>query len=62
MALGANIDRVRTVEAGLQRRIAAALAGTLFGVFLLYGVGFAGPEAIHNAAHDSRHAFTFPCH
>jgi len=34
----------------------------LLGAFILYGVGFAGPAALHNAAHDVRHAFTFPCH
>jgi cobalt transporter subunit CbtB len=62
MALTADINTEQRVASGLQRRVAAALAGTLFGVFLLYGVGFASPEAIHNAAHDSRHAFTFPCH
>lgn len=32
------------------------------GVFVLFGVGFAQPELLHNAAHDARHAFTFPCH
>ena len=34
----------------------------LLGLFLLYGIGFAQPEALHNAAHDGRHAFAFPCH
>jgi cobalt transporter subunit CbtB len=34
----------------------------LFGAFIIYGVGFAGPATIHNAAHDVRHAFAFPCH
>jgi cobalt transporter subunit CbtB len=31
-------------------------------MFMLYGVGFAGPQVLHNAAHDGRHAFSFPCH
>jgi cobalt transporter subunit CbtB len=48
-----------TLEA---RRITAAMAGVLLGVFLVYGVAFAAPNAIHNAAHDTRHAFTVPCH
>ena len=39
-----------------------ALTAILFGVFVIYGVGFAGPATIHNAAHDVRHAFAFPCH
>ena len=38
----------------------AALA--FLGLFLLYGVGFAQPELLHNIAHDGRHAFAFPCH
>jgi len=39
-----------------------ALTAILFGVLVIYGVGFAGPATIHNAAHDVRHAFAFPCH
>jgi cobalt transporter subunit CbtB len=39
----------------------AALA-ILLGVFFLFGTGFAHPDIVHNAAHDTRHAFTFPCH
>lgn len=46
----------------LSRKRAVALAGALFGLFLIYGVGFAQPETLHNAAHDSRHSFAFPCH
>ena len=46
----------------LTRTWAVALAGALFGLFLIYGVGFAQPETLHNAAHDSRHSFAFPCH
>lgn len=44
------------------RRVAAAAVGLIFGALLLYGAGFMAPEKIHNAAHDTRHAFTFPCH
>ncbi|MCW5730416.1 MAG: CbtB-domain containing protein [Alphaproteobacteria bacterium] len=40
---------------------AALLTGAL-GLLLVWGVGFAGPDALHAAAHDSRHALTFPCH
>jgi cobalt transporter subunit CbtB len=38
------------------------LAAILLGVFILYGAGFAGADVLHNAAHDSRHSITFPCH
>jgi len=46
----------------LQQRIAATLAAALLGSFLVYGVGFAHSDTLHNAAHDGRHAFSFPCH
>jgi cobalt transporter subunit CbtB len=40
----------------------AALVAVLLGGFLLLGVGFANPAKLHNATHDARHAFAFPCH
>ncbi len=39
-----------------------AVLAFLLGTFFLYGAGFAQPDALHNAAHDARHAFAFPCH
>jgi len=39
-----------------------AVLAILLGAWLVYGVGFASPMAIHNAAHDARHSFAFPCH
>jgi cobalt transporter subunit CbtB len=39
-----------------------AFAAAFLGLFLIFGVGFAGPSAIHNAAHDARHVHAFPCH
>lgn len=42
--------------------VLSAALSLMLGVFLLFGVGFAQPELLHNAAHDTRHAFTFPCH
>lgn len=43
-------------------RLAPAFAALLLGSFLVLGAGFAPIAAIHNAAHDSRHSFAFPCH
>lgn len=34
----------------------------LFGLVILFAVGFLPMSAAHNAAHDTRHSFTFPCH
>ena len=42
--------------------MATVVVTALLGVFLLWGVGFAQPQVLHNAAHDARHAFAFPCH
>jgi cobalt transporter subunit CbtB len=51
-----------TPIAAITQRILPAVLAILFGALLIYGVGFAAPAAIHNAAHDVRHAFSFPCH
>ena len=40
----------------------AALIALLLGAFFVLGAGFAPIEAIHDAAHDGRHSFAFPCH
>jgi cobalt transporter subunit CbtB len=34
----------------------------LLGLTLVAGVGFAHLPALHDAAHDLRHATAFPCH
>jgi cobalt transporter subunit CbtB len=34
----------------------------LFGVVIIFVVGFLPTAAAHNAAHDTRHALAFPCH
>ena len=54
--LGEQIDQ------DIWARVPAAVVAMLLGVFVIYGVGFAQPAEIHNAAHDGRHAFAFPCH
>ncbi len=38
------------------------LGAAILGMAMLYGVGFASMDVAHNAAHDARHAFAFPCH
>ncbi len=44
-----------------QRLIAGSLA-LFLGLTLVAGVGFAQNMAVHNGAHDTRHAIGFPCH
>ena len=40
----------------------AVTAAVLIGTLIIAAVGFAGPEVMHNAAHDLRHGLAFPCH
>ncbi len=44
-----------------QRLIAGSLA-LFLGLSLIVGTGFAQNLALHNGAHDTRHAIGFPCH
>ncbi len=54
-------DSAKSIDA--RASVAApALVALLLGAFLVLGTGFAHSDTIHNAAHDSRHSFAFPCH
>jgi cobalt transporter subunit CbtB len=37
-------------------------AALIFGMVILFAVGFAPMGAAHNSAHDVRHSLAFPCH
>ena len=43
-------------------RAMAPLYAAILGVLLVYSIGFAQTEEIHNGAHDARHSAGFPCH
>jgi len=43
-------------------RAVPVFMAALLGIFIVGGVGFSHIEAVHNAAHDYRHAMAFPCH
>jgi cobalt transporter subunit CbtB len=53
---------VSTTLITFDRQMAAGIICLFLGLGLLTGVGFAGSDVIHNAAHDTRHAVGFPCH
>lgn len=54
---------VSTATAAIDsRRLATGVTALLMGSALLFLVGFAPLPAVHNAAHDTRHAADFPCH
>ncbi|MCS5517544.1 CbtB-domain containing protein [Pseudomonas qingdaonensis] len=46
----------------LSQRLAVAIGASLLGLCLVYFAGFSHIEAVHNAAHDTRHSAAFPCH
>lgn len=54
-------SQTQSTAATASRAVPIALA-VLLGVFLVAGTGFAHTEAVHNAAHDTRHSLAFPCH
>jgi cobalt transporter subunit CbtB len=51
-----------TSLATLRAKLVPALCAAGLGAVLLFGAGFASMQALHNAAHDSRHSAGFPCH
>lgn len=56
-----SVSTQQAVTSGASRVLASVLA-LAFGTFLLWGVGFAHNDLLHNAAHDTRHSNGFPCH
>ncbi len=42
--------------------LTAAAIALVFGIGLVFTTGFAHSSTIRNAAHDTRHALSFPCH
>jgi cobalt transporter subunit CbtB len=46
----------------LSQRVVLSLACFFVGSLLVFGVGLAQDDRMHNAAHDTRHAIGFPCH
>ncbi len=50
------------IALGGTQRLTIALTALLFGVFLVWGAGLANSAVLHDTAHDTRHAYGFPCH
>jgi cobalt transporter subunit CbtB len=43
-------------------RTVAGLMALVIGSILVFGVGLANSQTLHDAAHDTRHSYGFPCH
>ena len=58
--------QVSTTHAGARAQTVAvgfpSLATIALGLTILFCVGFLQVSAVHNGAHDTRHANGFPCH
>lgn len=62
MAARNQNSQITTLPLPLAARLATAVVSLLLGAFLIYGVGIAHSDALHDSAHDTRHAYGFPCH
>ena len=52
-------EKPKALTLSIALQITSAIA---IGAAMLFVVGFAPMDAAHNAAHDTRHSFAFPCH
>ena len=62
MRLSLTIGKSKALQAAKIEALKSSLLAVLLGAILIYGVGFTEIEGVHDAAHDSRHALSFPCH
>ncbi|MCI1001296.1 MULTISPECIES: CbtB domain-containing protein [Brucella/Ochrobactrum group] len=62
MAARMNNSVSATIPLPLAARLGTAVVSLLLGAFLIYGVGIAHSDALHDSAHDTRHSYGFPCH
>ena len=60
--MNATAETAAVTNLSLSQRVLAGAMALFLGLVLVGGVGFAGDMAIHNGAHDTRHALGFPCH
>lgn len=49
-------------RARLDADVLSIAFAALLGLGLIFTAGFANATAVHDAAHDQRHAIAFPCH
>ena len=62
-AMTTQVSEQPSIESFSQKSLLTqTLAALVFGIIILFAVGFAPMEIAHNAAHDARHTLAFPCH
>lgn len=57
-----SVTSVQSINLSLSQRLIAGVLALMLGLTLVGGIGFASDMAVHNGAHDTRHAIGFPCH
>jgi cobalt transporter subunit CbtB len=62
MRLSLTATKSRSLPSAKIEILKAAIIAFFLGSVLIYGIGFADMDSVHDAAHDSRHALSFPCH
>ena len=65
MSMQKNTVRALSADAagtGRQTTILSAALVIMLGAFILFGAMLAQSAALHDAAHDTRHGFSVPCH
>ena len=60
--MNTQVQTASVVRLSVSQRLIAGVLALFLGLVLVGGVGFASDMAIHNGAHDTRHALGFPCH
>jgi cobalt transporter subunit CbtB len=58
----AIVSKPASIESTHRDAIRYGITAILLGIVFIGVAGFAPLQAIHDAAHDTRHAITFPCH
>lgn len=49
-------------EAKADMSLVSIFGAAAIGLALLFAAGFAQASVLHDTAHDTRHAMSFPCH
>jgi cobalt transporter subunit CbtB len=56
------VKTLTVTSVGVSERMRAAFMALFLGTFFVWGAGLANSQTLHEAAHDTRHSFGFPCH
>ena len=57
-----SLTKTASLPAVQQDAVRYGIAAVLLGIVFIGIAGFAPIDAIHDAAHNTRHSISFPCH